>query len=82
LKDRREQLGLTLRDVEAVTEGRISSSYLSQLENGKIKNPSAMIALTLAAVYHISAEETLSWMQEAPIFKPPELCSACGRAMP
>jgi transcriptional regulator with XRE-family HTH domain len=82
LKERREQLGLTLRDVEAITDGRISNAYLSQLENGKIRNPSAMIALTLAAAYHVSVEETLSWMQDAPIFKPPELCPTCGRAIP
>ena len=82
LKARRQQLGLSLRDVESATEGKISNAYLSQLENGKIKNPSAAIALTLAAVYHLGIEQTLSWIEEAPIFKPPELCPTCGRALP
>ncbi len=51
LKSTRENVSLTLRDVEVATG--ISNAYLSQLENDKIKNPSANILYKLANVYKI-----------------------------
>ncbi len=80
LKQRREQLGLTLREVEQITENSLSNAYLSQLENGKIKKPSAHVLLILGAAYHISMNEMLAWLGEAPTFTVPPLCPTCGRA--
>lgn len=57
LKDRRERLGLTLRDVEEISKGSISNSYLSQLETGKIKNPSLENARLLANIYHCQTDD-------------------------
>lgn len=57
LKELRDQSGLTLREVEATTG--ISNAYLSQLENGKIKNPGAQIFFTLAKLYSSNAENLL-----------------------
>lgn len=54
LKDARETQGLTLRQVEEVTG--ISNAYLSQLENNKIKKPSANILYKLAEQYRIAFE--------------------------
>lgn len=51
LKSTRENVSLTLRDVEIATG--ISNAYLSQLENDKIKKPSASILYKLADVYKI-----------------------------
>jgi transcriptional regulator with XRE-family HTH domain len=51
LKSTRENVSLTLRDVEIATG--ISNAYLSQLENDKIKKPSASILYKLANVYKI-----------------------------
>ena len=51
LKNTRENVSLTLRDVEIATG--ISNAYLSQLENEKIKKPSANILYKLANVYKI-----------------------------
>lgn len=51
LKDARERKGMSLRDVEEVTE--ISNPYLSQLENDKIKKPSANILYKLSQLYSI-----------------------------
>jgi HTH-type transcriptional regulator, competence development regulator len=51
LKNTRENVSLTLRDVEIATG--ISNAYLSQLENEKIKKPSASILYKLANVYKI-----------------------------
>ncbi|WP_291127561.1 helix-turn-helix domain-containing protein [Flavobacterium sp. UBA7682] len=51
LKSTRENVSLTLKDVENATG--ISNAYLSQLENEKIKKPSASILYKLANVYKI-----------------------------
>ncbi|WP_421977511.1 helix-turn-helix domain-containing protein [Roseivirga seohaensis] len=51
LKDARESMNMTLRDVEKVTN--ISNAYLSQLENDKIKKPSASVLYKLASAYKI-----------------------------
>lgn len=57
LKDAREIMSLTLREVEEAT--LISNAYLSQLENDKIKKPSASILYKLAEVYGIKLETLL-----------------------
>ncbi len=46
LRDARETQALTLRQVEEITG--ISNAYLSQLENNKIKKPSANILYKLS----------------------------------
>lgn len=81
IKARRTKLGMTLRDVECITNGQISNAYLSQLENGKIKSPSVRIAFALAAAYHLEASEMLDWLSEGAIVKSPPLCPTCGRIM-
>lgn len=40
LKARRQELGLSLRDVEKKTDGGISNGYLSLLETDQVKQPS------------------------------------------
>lgn len=50
----REQMGLTLRQVEESTG--VSNAYLSQLETGKIKKPSANVLYKLATLYKLSLE--------------------------
>ena len=52
LKAARETQALTLRQVEEITG--ISNAYLSQLENNKIKKPSANILYKLAELYRIA----------------------------
>lgn len=58
LKDARKNVGLTLRQVEDMTE--ISNAYLSQLENDKIKNPSVNILSKLSSLYKVSLKTLLS----------------------
>lgn len=58
LKDARKNVGLTLRQVEEMTE--ISNPYLSQLENDKIKNPSVNILSKLSSLYKVSLKTLLS----------------------
>ena len=58
LKDSRELIPLTLRQVEEVTG--ISNAYLSQLENDKIKKPSANVLYKLANIYNIELDILLA----------------------
>lgn len=82
LKARREALGFTLRDVEAITEGAVSNAYLSQLENGKIKNPGLHIVLSLSAAYVMPMEEVAKWFGVETKIVPPRICGECGQALP
>ena len=58
LKTTRENVSLTLKDVEIATG--ISNAYLSQLENDKIKKPSANVLYKLAKVYKINLNVLLT----------------------
>jgi DNA-binding XRE family transcriptional regulator len=53
LKLAREELEFSTRDVERVTG--ISNSYLSQLETGKIKEPSFRVMMKLIKLYNLEA---------------------------
>jgi transcriptional regulator with XRE-family HTH domain len=57
LKDSRELIPLTLRQVEEAIG--ISNAYLSQLENDKIKKPSANVLYKLASLYNIELDTLL-----------------------
>jgi transcriptional regulator with XRE-family HTH domain len=48
LKKARQDVKMTLRDVEEATSKAVSNGYLSQLEGGKISKPSPHILLTLS----------------------------------
>lgn len=47
---------LTLREVEEATNRAVSNAYLSQLEHGRISNPSPNILYSLAMVYGVPYE--------------------------
>lgn len=57
LKEGRELMPFTLRQVEESTG--ISNSYLSQLENDKIKKPSANVLYKLSSLYCIELDTLL-----------------------
>lgn len=57
LKESRELMTLTLRQVEEATG--ISNAYLSQLENDKIKKPSANVLYKLASLYNVQLDSLL-----------------------
>lgn len=58
LKDARLLASFTLRQVEEAAG--ISNAYLSQLENDKIKRPSANVLYKLASIYKIELNTLLS----------------------
>ena len=53
----RESRGLTLREVERQTN--VSNAYLSQLESGKIKQPSPNTLYKLSQFYKVSYERLM-----------------------
>lgn len=57
LKEARINTQKTLRDVEEYTG--ISNAYLSQLENDKIKKPSANILYKLSEIYEVELDVLL-----------------------
>lgn len=57
LRESRDLIPMTLRQVEDATG--ISNAYLSQLENDKIKKPSASVLYKLASLYKIELNTLL-----------------------
>ncbi|WP_018629567.1 helix-turn-helix domain-containing protein [Niabella aurantiaca] len=58
LKNARELIPFTLRQVEEAVG--ISNAYLSQLENDKIKKPSANVLYKLANLYNVELDSLLA----------------------
>ncbi|MEM2160844.1 MAG: helix-turn-helix transcriptional regulator [Candidatus Nitrosotenuis sp.] len=58
LKRRRDQLGLSLRDVEE--KAQVSNAYLSQVENHKITQPSPTVLSKLSETYDLSFQRLMS----------------------
>lgn len=51
LKETREKLGLSLRKVQELSHGSVHNAYLSQIENGRTKNPNPDLLAAIANVY-------------------------------
>lgn len=56
LLELREAKGLSLRDVEKATDGFVSNAYLSQLEQGKRREPGPRYLTALAKVYGVPVQ--------------------------
>lgn len=81
LKERRNQLGFSLRDVESITGGIVSNARLSQLENGKGGTTSIQVAMALAAALCVPLETVASWIADPPKIEPPLRCETCGQRL-
>ena len=67
LKENRDELRLSLRDVERLAKennlgAELSSGYLSRLERDEVKQPSPRILFALAAIYE---KDYIDFMKEA-----------------
>lgn len=80
LRARRKALGLTLRQVEQITKGKVSNPLLSQIETGKIESPSAIMLHRLAAAYGLDFAETLTRAGDPNPAPAPITCPTCGQA--
>lgn len=58
LKEYRTKAGLTLQQVEDLTS--ISNTYLSRLENGRVKNPGVQILYSLSKIYKTDLTELIT----------------------
>lgn len=74
----REAKGMTLREVERKTE--VSNAYLSQLESGKVKQPSPIYLHKLARLYGVSYELLMEKVGY-PVPKPDETVSPSGKTV-
>jgi HTH-type transcriptional regulator, competence development regulator len=59
LRQLREGLGFTLRDVERATDKVVSNAYLSQMENGHILRPSPNALHALSTVYEVAYSDLM-----------------------
>ena len=55
IRQLREECGLT--QGQLATSSSVSQGYLSQLENGEVKNPSAAVLLRVAQAMHVDPDE-------------------------
>jgi transcriptional regulator with XRE-family HTH domain len=55
----RKDRGYSLRQVEDLTKRAVSNAYLSQVESGKIQQPSPNILHALSLAYRISYEQLM-----------------------
>jgi transcriptional regulator with XRE-family HTH domain len=55
----RNDRGFSLRQVEELTKKVVSNAYLSQIENGKIQQPSPNILHALSRIYKTSYEHLM-----------------------
>jgi len=56
LRKAREDVSMSLRDVEVATNKEVSNGYLSQLESGKIAKPSPHVLYALANALSVNYE--------------------------
>lgn len=70
---------MSLRKVEEVSNKEISNAYLSQLENGKIQQPSPHILNTLAEIYKIDYVQLMDLAGYMPATKTREDSQRHGR---
>jgi transcriptional regulator with XRE-family HTH domain len=55
IRELREEIGVTQGQVAG--EAAVSQGYLSQLENGDVRNPSAAVILRLAQAIHVDPDD-------------------------
>jgi len=69
LKACRVERGLSLRQVERLTDGKVSNALLCQVETGHIKHPSAIVLHRLAVAYGLDFGRVLA--RAGDVFVPP-----------
>lgn len=83
LKEQREDRGLTLRDVERITDGKLSNATLSMIETGRTENPSVMTLYRLSGALALDFSEICERAAVGCEPRPqPDFCPHCGRIMP
>lgn len=60
LRKARQDVSMSLREVEEATRHEVSNAYLSQLENGKIDQPSPRVLYSLAQALNADYEALMT----------------------
>ena len=81
LKARREERGLTLRDVEQIAMGKLSNAYLSQLEGGRIDAPSVIKLHIISAAIGLDFADLCARACVGEKPQTPDFCPACGQVI-
>lgn len=71
---------MSLRQVEEASEKQVSNAYLSQLENGKIQQPSPIVLNQLAEIYGIDYLQLMELAGYMPVRKAHDDSQRHGRA--
>lgn len=80
IKRQRESRHMTLRRVEAISNGRLSNPYLSQLEGDQIASPSVIKLYTLSAALGLDFAEVCARACVGERPPAPQFCPTCGQA--
>ena len=79
----REDNGLTLRELSALTGGKVSNALISQIETGKVENPSLVLAHRLTVALGLDFEQVAAAAMAGNTAAPAiETCPTCGRILP
>lgn len=70
---------MSLRDVEVASDKAVSNAYLSQLETGKIQQPSPNVLNTLADIYKIDYAQLMQLAGYLPAAKSRDSTQRHGR---
>lgn len=81
LKAKRKERGLTLRDVERITKGRVSNPLLSQIETGKVRRPSVQTVVIIAAALGLDEADVVRRVMNDNRPPSPEFCPTCGQVI-
>lgn len=88
IRKARTRSGLTLRQLESATEGSVSNAYISQIENGRVKQPSPVILNALAKALNVQPSNMMVLAGYGPIdldgkllAGPCETCRYCAASL-
>ena len=78
----REENGLTLRELAALTGGAVSNALISQIETGKVENPSLILAHRLTVALGLDFKQVAAAAMAGKAAAPAiETCPTCGRVL-
>lgn len=81
LKARRDERGLTLRDVERICSGKPSNAYICQLEGDQIASPTVAMLHRLSAALGLDFAEMCSRASVGEKPATPDFCPHCGQVI-
>lgn len=66
IRQRRQELGLGIREIERITDGLIKAPYLSRIEHGRENPPGVKILTKLAEILEVDRDEMFAIAKKIP----------------